>query len=54
MARNRQDAYNYLPSSVEKFPSGHALVDRMQGVGLSDVWFKPLTLGIATLHVGTK
>ena len=54
MARNEYDAYNYLPESVGEFPSGQALVDRLAGVGMRDVRFYPLTLGIATLYVGTK
>ena len=54
MARNQQDAYNYLPQSVQEFPSGEALADRMRRAGLQSVWFRPLTLGIATLYVGVK
>jgi len=54
LARNRLDAYNYLPESVGEFPSGEALAERMRGAGLSDVRHYPLTLGIATLYVGVK
>lgn len=54
LARNRHDAYNYLPSSVGEFPSGEALAERMRGAGLREVKFWPLTLGVATLYVGTK
>ena len=31
-----------------------ALADKMEAAGLCDVYFKPLTLGVATLYVGTK
>ncbi len=54
LARNKQDAYKYLPESVGEFPHGKALAERMQAAGLHDVFFRPLTLGVATLYVGTK
>lgn len=54
MARNRHRAYNYLPASVAEFPSGPALVRRMEQAGLRDVSYEPLTFGIATLYVGTR
>lgn len=54
LARNRADAYNYLPESVGEFPSGEALCQRMRAAGLGHVRHRPLTFGIATLYVGTK
>jgi demethylmenaquinone methyltransferase / 2-methoxy-6-polyprenyl-1,4-benzoquinol methylase len=54
LARNRLDAYNYLPESVGEFPSGEALAERMREAGLRDVRHYPLTLGVATLYVGLK
>ena len=54
LARNDQAAYQYLPESVASFPHGEALAERLRAVELTDVWFRPLTLGIATLYVGTK
>ena len=54
LSRNAQDAYNYLPQSVGEFPAGEALAQRMRGAGLAEVGFTPLSLGIATLYVGTK
>jgi len=54
LANNRSDAYNYLPESVSEFPSGVDLANRMRAVGLQEVEFFPLTLGVATLYVGTK
>jgi demethylmenaquinone methyltransferase/2-methoxy-6-polyprenyl-1,4-benzoquinol methylase len=53
-AKNREDAYNYLPQSVSEFPCGQALAEIMAECGLQDVRFTPLTFGIATLYVGTK
>jgi demethylmenaquinone methyltransferase / 2-methoxy-6-polyprenyl-1,4-benzoquinol methylase len=54
LARNRQDAYSYLPASVGEFPSGEALAARMRAAGLNDVRCHPLTLGVATLYTGVK
>lgn len=54
MARNDKSAYNYLPESVNAFPCGQALVDRMTAVGLIDAMRTPLTFGVATIYEGTK
>lgn len=54
LARNSQAAYDYLPASVSEFPHGQALADIMAECGLTDVRFKPLTFGIATVYYGTK
>jgi demethylmenaquinone methyltransferase/2-methoxy-6-polyprenyl-1,4-benzoquinol methylase len=54
LARNSQAAYNYLPASVSEFPHGQALANIMTECGLTDVKFKPLTFGIATIYYGTK
>ena len=53
-ARNDKSAYEYLPQSVGQFPDGQALADRMEAVGLVDVTFTPLTIGVATIYEGTK
>jgi demethylmenaquinone methyltransferase/2-methoxy-6-polyprenyl-1,4-benzoquinol methylase len=54
IARNQHEAYSYLPASVGEFPSGEALAERMRAAGASQVRYYPLTLGVATLYVGTK
>ncbi len=54
LARNEHSAYSYLPESVNQFPDGPELAHRLAEVGLEDVRFFPLTLGIATLYVGKK
>jgi demethylmenaquinone methyltransferase/2-methoxy-6-polyprenyl-1,4-benzoquinol methylase len=54
LARNSGGAYEYLPTSVGEFPQGAALLDRMRVAGLTDLRCYPLTLGVATLYVGTK
>lgn len=54
VSRSRENAYNYLPRSVATFPDYDALAARMRAAGLADVWFRPLTFGVATLYAGTK
>jgi demethylmenaquinone methyltransferase/2-methoxy-6-polyprenyl-1,4-benzoquinol methylase len=54
LARNRQQAYNYLPESVGEFPSREALGERMRSAGLCDIRLHSFTMGIAVLHIGTK
>jgi demethylmenaquinone methyltransferase/2-methoxy-6-polyprenyl-1,4-benzoquinol methylase len=54
ISRSRDNAYRYLPASVLEFPEGEALAERMRRHGLRDVRWQPLTLGIATLYIGTK
>jgi demethylmenaquinone methyltransferase/2-methoxy-6-polyprenyl-1,4-benzoquinol methylase len=54
LARNQSEAYEYLPATVAQFPEGEALAEMMRGVGLRNVKYWPLTLGIATLYVGRK
>lgn len=54
ISRSRDNAYRYLPASVQEFPDGETLAERLRGHGLRDVRWIPLTFGIATLYVGTK
>jgi demethylmenaquinone methyltransferase/2-methoxy-6-polyprenyl-1,4-benzoquinol methylase len=54
LARNTQEAYNYLPESVGRFPQGEAFAQRMRAAGLKEVAIYPFTFGIATLYVGKK
>ncbi|MCO6458548.1 MAG: bifunctional demethylmenaquinone methyltransferase/2-methoxy-6-polyprenyl-1,4-benzoquinol methylase UbiE [Pirellulaceae bacterium] len=54
LARNREQAYEYLPASVGQFPSGERLAGIMRDCGLADVELHPFTFGIATLYVGAK
>jgi demethylmenaquinone methyltransferase/2-methoxy-6-polyprenyl-1,4-benzoquinol methylase len=53
-ARNRSEAYAYLPATVAQFPDGEALAERLRAAGLKNVKFWPLTCGVATLYVGKK
>ena len=47
-------AYSYLPASVERFPSPDELAERMRAVGFGAVRYRPLTFGVACLHVGAR
>lgn len=53
-AKNKSDAYSYLPESVGQFPQYEQLAGMMEQAGLRDVKFFPMTVGLATLYVGTK
>jgi demethylmenaquinone methyltransferase/2-methoxy-6-polyprenyl-1,4-benzoquinol methylase len=54
ISRSEDSAYRYLPASVLEFPDGEALAERMRRHGLTEVYWQPLTFGIATLYVGVK
>jgi demethylmenaquinone methyltransferase/2-methoxy-6-polyprenyl-1,4-benzoquinol methylase len=54
LARNDEDAYDYLPESVGEFPAGEELAQRMTKAGLEEVRYHSLTMGVATLYVGRK
>jgi demethylmenaquinone methyltransferase/2-methoxy-6-polyprenyl-1,4-benzoquinol methylase len=54
VSHSKDNAYNYLPASVQEFPDGEALAERLRQHGLIDVRWHPFTFGIATLYVGTK
>ncbi|MGC8642115.1 MAG: ubiquinone/menaquinone biosynthesis methyltransferase [Isosphaeraceae bacterium] len=54
IAPNDDQAYHYLPRTVLEFPDGQDMLDLLASRGLMDLHMHPLTLGIATLYVGTK
>jgi demethylmenaquinone methyltransferase/2-methoxy-6-polyprenyl-1,4-benzoquinol methylase len=45
-------AYTYLPMSVAQFPTGDELAERMRRAGFESAMWRPLTLGVAAIHVG--
>jgi demethylmenaquinone methyltransferase/2-methoxy-6-polyprenyl-1,4-benzoquinol methylase len=47
-------AYRYLPESVSHFPEAERLAERLRGAGFAAVHWRPLTFGIAALHVARK
>jgi|CXWL01.1.fsa_nt_gi demethylmenaquinone methyltransferase/2-methoxy-6-polyprenyl-1,4-benzoquinol methylase len=48
-----REAYSYLPKSVANFETPEGFGALMRAAGLKDVTSRPLTFGIAWLHVGT-
>lgn len=46
--------YDYLPESVEKFPTSGQMLGRMLAAGFTEVSWTPYTLGIAGLYRGKK
>jgi demethylmenaquinone methyltransferase / 2-methoxy-6-polyprenyl-1,4-benzoquinol methylase len=54
ISRSKDNAYRYLPASVQEFSQGEALANRLRQHRLTAVEWQPLTFGIATLYVGTK
>ena len=54
ISRSKDNAYYYLPASVQEFPDGEALAERLRRHGLIEVRWYALTFGIATLYVGVK
>jgi ubiquinone/menaquinone biosynthesis methyltransferase len=54
LAKNRQEAYHYLPASVGEFPQADAMAEQLRAAGLGPVALHPFTFGIATLYVGEK
>ena len=54
MTKNKQSAYEYLPQSVQEFPSGEALASIMRQSDLTGIQMHPMTFGVVTLYVGTK
>jgi len=47
------DAYQYLPSSVRRFPGPHDLAAEMAGAGLEDVTYLLTAGGIIAIHAAT-
>jgi demethylmenaquinone methyltransferase/2-methoxy-6-polyprenyl-1,4-benzoquinol methylase len=48
------DAYTYLPSSMDKFPSPPELARIMRAAGLRNVHYKLLTFGAVAVHSSVK
>jgi demethylmenaquinone methyltransferase/2-methoxy-6-polyprenyl-1,4-benzoquinol methylase len=46
--------YEYLPASVQRFPSPQQMLDRMKTAGFKEVSWTPYTFGIAGLYRGKK
>ncbi len=48
----RRGAYQYLPDSLDAFPSAEQLAATMRAAGLVDVMFRRLSTGVVALHRG--
>jgi len=48
------NAYSYLPASVERFPAPPEMLTRMQNAGFREVSWTPYTFGIAGLFRGKR
>ena len=48
------DAYTYLPESVQAFPYGERFLDILKEIGFKNVKCRPLTFGISSIYVGEK
>ncbi len=48
------EAYTYLPESVQQFPEGRDFMKVMKKAGYTQIEQKRLTFGIATLYTGLK
>ncbi|OZC04334.1 bifunctional demethylmenaquinone methyltransferase/2-methoxy-6-polyprenyl-1,4-benzoquinol methylase UbiE [Rubricoccus marinus] len=46
------EAYEYLPESAQRFPSGEAFLAELRAAGYSDCVAKPLTFGAVSLYRG--
>lgn len=49
-----RDAYNYLPESVHEFPDREQFLELLSNAGFSDLKYKRLTGGIASVYTGLK
>ena len=53
LSKDRQ-AYDYLPDSVEEFPSPERFAQILRGVGFSDIKARSQSFGIAHIYEATK
>ena len=54
MFNQNKKAYQYLNESSIAFPDRQLFMDILKGVGYSDTYFKPLSLGICCIYCGRK
>jgi demethylmenaquinone methyltransferase/2-methoxy-6-polyprenyl-1,4-benzoquinol methylase len=54
MLAGTREAYTYLPESIRKFPLPEELASILGRIGFSNVTYRPLTNGIAVIHLGEK
>ncbi len=49
-----KSAYKYLPDTVYRFPTADKIIVKLETIGLKDVKYVPLTLGICNIFTGIK
>ncbi len=54
LATGRPEAYAYLGESIEAFPRGQAMLDRMENAGFTLAAARPLWCGIVTIYTATR
>ena len=54
LVSGRGDAYQYLPSSVARFPDADRLRELLRAAGFDEVRYRRLALGTVALHVAQK
>lgn len=52
--KQNKKAYQYLNESSMAFPDRQQFIEILKGVGYSDTFFKPLSLGICCIYCGRK
>jgi demethylmenaquinone methyltransferase/2-methoxy-6-polyprenyl-1,4-benzoquinol methylase len=52
-SKNR-NAYQYLDESIKKFPEGKNFTAILDKLGYSNIYYKPLSLGICSIYCGEK
>ncbi len=52
LVAGRRGAYQYLPDSLDAFPSAEQLAATMRAAGLVDVAFRRLSTGVVAIHRG--
>ena len=50
----KKSAYDYLGDSIEKFPSGHAMIDLIEASGFWHATLQRLSCGIVTIYTAQK
>jgi demethylmenaquinone methyltransferase/2-methoxy-6-polyprenyl-1,4-benzoquinol methylase len=54
LATGRKDAYEYLVGSIEKFPSGNAMIRLIEECGFRQATAHPLSLGTVSVYMAEK
>jgi demethylmenaquinone methyltransferase/2-methoxy-6-polyprenyl-1,4-benzoquinol methylase len=50
----KKSAYDYLGNSIERFPSGRAMIDLIEATGFEHATLQPLSCGIVTIYTAQR